>query len=76
MPAEDLGITPVLVANGSASPVDVKLVGRTAADANGSSKLLFDYTPAGLRAGEYELRFTVKSKEGTESVVTLPFRVM
>jgi hypothetical protein len=76
MPAEDLGVTPVLVGNGSASPVDVKLVGRTAADAHGSSKLLFDYTPAGLRAGEYELRFTVKSKEGTESVVTLPFRVM
>ncbi|HEX2123658.1 MAG TPA: VWA domain-containing protein [Thermoanaerobaculia bacterium] len=76
MPAEDLGVTPVLVGNGTVSPVDVKLVGRTAADANGSSKLLFDYTPAGLRRGAYELRFTVKSKEGTESVVTLPFRVL
>lgn len=77
MPMENLGITPVLAsADGSTRPADVKLVGRTAADEQGSSKVLFDFNAVGLPAGTYELRFIVKPKEGTESIVTLPFTIL
>jgi hypothetical protein len=77
VPSESLGVTPQLVsASGAAQTANVKLVGRTPADEQGSSKLLFDFTPEGLQPGDYELRFTVKPKEGIESVVTLPFRIL
>ena len=77
MPMENLGITPVLAsADGSTRSADIKLVGRTAADEQGSSKVLFDFNAVGLPAGTYELRFTVKPKEGTESIVTLPFTIL
>jgi hypothetical protein len=77
MPADHLGVTPQLVgAGGAVQTAKVKLVGRTPADEQGSSKLLFDFTPEGLPPGEYELRFTVKPKEGNDSTVTLPFRIL
>lgn len=76
VPLEELQVTPALVSNGATSTPDVKLMGRTSADERGGVKLLFNFKPAGLAAGEHELRFTVKAKDGTESVVTLPFRVL
>ena len=77
VPLENLQVNPTLVsAGGGTVTPDVKLVGRTAADDRGGVKLLFNFKPAGLAAGEHELRFTVKAKDGTESVVTLPIRVL
>ncbi|HUP63293.1 MAG TPA: VWA domain-containing protein [Thermoanaerobaculia bacterium] len=77
MPVENLGVTPVLAsASGETQPANVRLIGRTAPDAQGSVKLMFDFTPEGLRSGDYELRFTVKPNQGTESVVTVPFRIL
>lgn len=77
VPIENLEVKPEVVTNGSAQQTDkVKLVGRTAADDRGGIKLLFNFKPEGIPAGEHELRFTVKSKDGNQSVVTIPFRVL
>ena len=74
VPLENLEVKPEIV--GSATAPNVKLVGRTAADDRGGVKLLFNFKPENLPAGEHELRFTVKAKDGNQSVVTIPFRVL
>ncbi|HEX2120989.1 MAG TPA: VWA domain-containing protein, partial [Thermoanaerobaculia bacterium] len=77
VPLENLEVIPEVVTNGSATATDkVKLLGRTAADDRGGVKLLFNFKPEGIPAGAHELRFTVKSKDGNSSVVTIPFRVL
>ncbi|HUP63292.1 MAG TPA: VWA domain-containing protein [Thermoanaerobaculia bacterium] len=77
VPLENLEVKPEIVSNGSAQPTDkVTLLGRTSADDRGGIKLLFNFKPDGIPAGEHELRFTVKSKDGNQSVVTIPFRVL
>lgn len=76
VPLENLGVTPAVIANGASQTANVKLLGRTAADERGGVKLLFNFRPDGLPAGTHELRFTVKTNDGNESVVTLPFTVL
>ncbi|HEX8172295.1 MAG TPA: VWA domain-containing protein [Thermoanaerobaculia bacterium] len=77
MPLENLGITPTLVApDGQTLPAKLKLLGRATADERGSTKLIFDFDPAGLQTGSYELRFNIAPKGGSESIVTLPFTVL
>lgn len=77
VPLENLQVTPEIVSNGSARQTDkVKLLGRTSADDRGGVKLLFSFRPEDVPVGEHELRFTVKAKDGTESIVAIPFRVM
>jgi hypothetical protein len=77
VPLESLGVTPTVVTNGNAvQTANVKLLGRTAADDRGGVKLLFNFRPDGIPAGQHQLRFTVKSKDGNESVVALPFTVL
>jgi hypothetical protein len=77
VPLESLGVTPTVVTSGGAtSTPNVKLLGRTAADDRGGVKLLFTFKPENLPAGTHELRFTVKPKDGNESVVTLPFTIL
>ena len=41
------------------SPALVKLIGRSAPDPRGLTKLLFDFSPAGLPEGEYSLRVRI-----------------
>jgi VWFA-related protein len=74
VPLENLEVKPEIV--GSTEMPNVKLIGRTAADDRGGVKLLFNFKPENLSAGEHELRFTVKAKDGNQSVVTIPFRVL
>lgn len=76
VPLESLGVTPSIVTAGTSQTPNVKLLGRTAADDRGGVKLLFNFRPENLPAGDHELRFTVKTKDGNESVVTLPFRIL
>lgn len=76
VPLENLGVTPTVMANGTATTPNVKLLGRTAADERGGVKLLFNFRADGLPAGSHELRFTVKTSDGNESVVTMPFTVL
>lgn len=77
VPLENLQITPEVVIAGTARPAhSVKLLGRTSADDRGGVKLLFSVKPDGIPAGEHELRFTVKTKDGAQSVVTIPIRVL
>ena len=77
VPPEDLQVTPLLITDrGAKLAPDIKLLGRTSQDDRGAFKLVFTFTPSGLAAGEHALRFTVTAKDGTESVVTLPVRVL
>lgn len=77
VPLENLQVSPTIVTNnGPAAAADVQLIGRTAADDRGGVKLLFNFKPTGLAAGEHELRFTVKAKDGIESVVSVPVVVL
>ncbi len=76
VPLENLAVTPTLVtADGASQPAKVTLLGRTAADERGSVKLLFDFKPESIAAGNHELRFDVKTKDGTQTVVSMPFTV-
>ena len=76
VPLEELGVTPAILSGSSEQPATgVKLLGRTAADDRGGVKLLFNFRPDGLSAGEHQLRFTVKTHDGTERVVSIPFTV-
>lgn len=76
MPAENLSVTPTVVNSAGASlPAEIKLLGRTSPDEQGMIKLLFNFKPQSIAAGNHELRFDVKAKDGTQSVVTLPFTV-
>ncbi|HEX8172294.1 MAG TPA: VWA domain-containing protein [Thermoanaerobaculia bacterium] len=77
MPLENLQIEPLVVSNnGDSMTPNLKLLGRTAADERGGTKLLFTFKPQGLAAGAHELRFTVKAKDGAQSVVTMPFQIL
>jgi VWFA-related protein len=74
VPTENLSVAPSLVtANGGTQPANIQLIGRTSTDENGLYKLLFRFKPASIAAGQHELRFDVKTKDGTQSSVTLPF---
>ena len=73
-PAENLEITPAIIgADGSSQSAPVTLVGRTPPDDQGAAKVLLDFKPAQLAAGNYKLQLTVKPKEGATSVVAVPF---
>lgn len=76
VPLENLQVVPEIVTGGAAKQANVKLLGRTSPDDRGGIKLLFNFKPEGLPAGQHELRFTIKTKDGTESVVTMPFQVL
>lgn len=75
-PLENLDLTPTVVsADGSSQTAPVSLVGRTQPDADGSAKLLLEFKPTRLAAGDYKLTFAVKPKEGQQSLVSVPFRI-
>ncbi|HEV7242581.1 MAG TPA: VWA domain-containing protein [Thermoanaerobaculia bacterium] len=75
-PAEGLDISPMVVsADGSSQFAPMALVGRTAADSEGSAKVLLEFKPVNFAAGDYKLQFTVKPKDGQPSVVDVPFRI-
>jgi VWFA-related protein len=76
VPLENLQVVPEVIVGGTPRQANVKLLGRTSPDDRGGIKLLFNFKPEGIPAGQHELRFTVKSKDGTESVVTMPFQVL
>lgn len=77
VPVEGLQVTPLLITDrGARLAPDIRLLGRTSPDEGGAFKLVFTFKPSGLAAGEHLLRFTVTAKDGTESVVTLPIRVL
>jgi hypothetical protein len=76
VPLENLSVSSTLVLeDGSSQPANVALLGRTSADERGSVKLLFNFKPQTVAAGRHELRFDVKAKDGTATVVSLPFVV-
>jgi VWFA-related protein len=76
VPLENLGLTPTITSEGGATKqADVKLVGRTAPDDRGVFQLFFDFKPGTLASGQHQLKFDVKSKDGAQSVVSLPFVV-
>ena len=76
VPLENLSVASTLVlADGSSQPANVSLLGRTSADERGSVKLLFNFKPQSVAAGRHELRFDVKTKDGVQTAVTLPFVV-
>jgi len=72
---EGLGLSPVIArTDGSgARPANVTVAGRTSKDASGGMKLLLNFRPEGLQAGNYELLLTVKPQNGAESLVRMPF---
>jgi len=75
-PAEGLDISPMVVsADGSSQAATMSLVGRTPSDAEGSAKILLEFKPTNIAAGDYKLQFTVKPKDGQPSVVDVPFRI-
>lgn len=75
VPAEGLGITSSVTGadGGGARSTQLALVGRTADDGFGGSRLLFRFRPGQLPAGAWELRMAVTPKGGSESLVRLPF---
>ncbi len=76
VPLENLSVASTLVlADGSSQPANVSLLGRTSADERGSVKLLFNFKPQSVAAGRHELRFDVKTKDGEQTAVSLPFEV-
>lgn len=75
VPLENLSVLPTLVSGGKSQPANVKLLGRSSADERGSIKLIFNFQPIGLAAGDHELQFAVTPKDGTAKVVSLPFVV-
>jgi len=76
VPLENLSVTSTLAGAGAApQPATVRLLGRTSADERGAVKLLFAFDPKNIAAGSYQLRFDVKSKDGTSTDVSLPFVV-
>ena len=75
VPVEGLALSPVVAsADGAVTQTaNVALVGRTAADERGGTKLLLSFRPDGLQPGHYELQLTVTPKEGSASMVRMPF---
>jgi VWFA-related protein len=75
-PAENLEISPLVISSdGTSQPALVSLVGRTPPDSEGAAKVLLEFKPPKMAAGEYSLQFTVKPKDGASSVVAVPFRM-
>lgn len=75
-PSDKLAITPSLLGpDGKTHTANVALVGRTETDTQGSSKVMLEFKPAQLAAGNYQLQLTVKPEGGTASVVAMPFLV-
>jgi VWFA-related protein len=75
-PSDKLAITPALIGpDGASQTASVALVGRTETDAQGSSKIVLEFKPPQLAAGNYQLQLTVKPEGGAASVVTMPFSV-
>ncbi len=75
VPLENLSVTPSIVSAGVSQSANVTLLGRTAADESGAMKLLFGFKTEGIAVGNHELRFDVKMKNGTQTVVSMPFTV-
>ncbi len=76
VPLENLSVLPTLITKGGTpQPANLKLLGRSSADERGSVKLIFNFTPQNIAAGNHQLRFDVKTSDGTETAVTLPFIV-
>ena len=76
VPLENLSVLPTLVtSNGARQPANVTLLGRSSADERGSVKLIFNFQPKSIAAGKHELRFDVKTRDGVETAVSLPFIV-
>ena len=75
-PSDKLSITPSLIGpDGKAQTANVALVGRTETDPQGSSKVVLEFKPAQLAAGNYQLQLTVKPEGGNASVVAMPFPI-
>ncbi len=75
-PSDKLAITPSLIGpDGKPQAANVQLVGRTETDAQGSSKVVLEFKPAQLAAGNYQLQLTVKPEGGNTSVVSMPFSI-
>ncbi len=75
-PADKLEITPALIgSDGAPQAANVTLVGRTETDTQGSSKVVFEFKPPQLAAGNYQLQLTVKPEGRAASVVSMPFTV-
>lgn len=75
-PAENLEIAPTVVgSDGTSQAAGVQLVGRTPPDAEGAAKVLLEFKPARLAAGDYKLQLAVKPQGGQQSVVSVPFRI-
>ncbi|HUR83097.1 MAG TPA: VWA domain-containing protein [Thermoanaerobaculia bacterium] len=75
-PSDKLSITPSLVGpDGKSQPASVQLVGRTETDPQGGSKVVLEFKPPQLAAGNYQLQLTVKPEGGSASVVTMPFSI-
>lgn len=75
-PPENLEITPAVIgADGASQSAALALVGRTPPDADGAAKVLLEFKPAKIAAGNYKLQLTVTPKGGQTSVVAVPFRV-
>jgi len=67
-------IAKVRGSNGSEQNAGLSLVGRVPAGPKGSTKLLFNFTPVGLAAGQYTLEFAVKQKgDAAGQTVSTPF---
>jgi VWFA-related protein len=75
-PSDKLQIASLLVGpDGQSQAANVALVGRTETDPQGSSKVVLEFKPPQLAAGNYQLQLTVKPEGGTASVVSMPFSV-
>jgi VWFA-related protein len=75
-PSDKLQIQPALIGpDGASQAAAVSLVGRTETDPQGSSKIVLEFKPPQLAAGNYQLQLTVTPEGGTPSVVSMPFTV-
>ncbi|HEX2831748.1 MAG TPA: VWA domain-containing protein [Thermoanaerobaculia bacterium] len=75
VPVENLSVLPTVVSANGTQTANMTLLGRTSPDETGLVKLLFNFKPPTLEAGKHEIRFDVKSNDGSTSTVTLPFTV-
>lgn len=75
VPLDNLKVLPQLVSGNESRTPNLTLLGRTSPDPQGLVKLLFNFKPLGAAPGANELRIAVKSKDGLETTVTLPFTV-
>lgn len=75
-PAENLEIDPAVIGpDGSTQGAALSLIGRTQPDSEGAGKVLLEFKPAKMAAGDYKLQLTVRPKDGQASVVNVPFRM-